>query len=123
MSRVRAWAQHVNNWLEMPNVICVAMDRLLSHPELILPELARALGVSTLPDKPALPPKRDASLRTRLRQRLSRRPASTAIVPGPRARSHQRESFTATDEAFFEREAGDVLARLGYPYAAETLHA
>lgn len=113
VSRVKAWANHVQGWLSHPEVYAVSMEELLSHREVVLAGIAQHVGCVLDRRVPRLPHKTQSPLKSRLNRFLTRCPSSTAIVaaqPTPPWRS----AFTADDRAFFREEVGDLLIKLGY---------
>lgn len=116
VSRVKAWARHVEEWIDDSRVYCVAMCELLHHGRVIFPGLAEKLGVSWEKGRqPALPPRCGFEYASRLRRRMARRPASTAIAADPRFKAEKwQTAFTHADRQFFLEESGDLLVRLGF---------
>ena len=116
VSRVKAWAQHVESWVEDPAVYCVTMRELLQHCQRILPGIAEKLGCAwDRARRPELPPKNGFDFPRRLRRRLAVRPRSTAVEGDPRLPAPKwRTAFTREDREFFLEESGDLLVRLGY---------
>lgn len=112
-SRVRLWAEHVKQWLAEPNVLHMEMSQLRSRPREGIDEMSRNLSLQTDRPEPALPPCCGLGFFERLRRRVGRHPLSTAIVV-PAGPAHWREIFTPADREFFQREAGDLLIRLGF---------
>lgn len=115
-SRVKAWARHVEEWIDDCKVFCVTMSEILHHGRVIFPGLAEKLGVAWDTDRqPVLPAKCGFEYASRLRRRLGLRPASTAIAPHPRFKAQKwQAAFTEADREFFLRESGDLLIRLGF---------
>ena len=116
MSRVKAWARHVEGWIDDPSVYCVTMRELLHHTPAIFPGLAEKLGLTwDAGRKPVLPPKNGFDIMSRMRRRLGVRPQSTAVQSDPTHPTPDwRTAFTEADREFFAEESGDLLVRLGY---------
>ena len=115
-SRVKAWARHVEEWIDDSNVYCVTMNEMLHHGRAVFPGLAEKLGVAwDVGRQPMLPAKCGFEYTSRIRRRLTCRPPSTAIAPHPRFKAQKwQTAFTEADRAFFLQESGDLLVRLGF---------
>jgi len=116
VSRVRAWADHVESWLMRPDIYGIKMEELLTGPGAIMSGLAEKLGLAWKENQWVRPPPGSRAFLCRLKRRIVRRPASTAILPAS-AHDHAiawREGFTPADRAFFNHESDDLIIKLGY---------
>lgn len=115
-SRVKLWARHVEEWVNDSKVYCVAMNELLHHGRAIFPGLAERLGVAWDAGRPpAHPPRCGFEYASRIRRRITSRPASTAIAAHPRFKAQKwQAAFSNADREFFLQESGDLLVRLGF---------
>lgn len=116
MSRVKAWALHVQSWIDDSSVYCVTMRELLNHTPSIFPGMTEKLGLRWEPGrKPILPPKNGYDFLSRMRRRVGIRPQSTAVQSDPRHPAPKwKTAFSEADREFFLQESGDILVRLGY---------
>jgi hypothetical protein len=111
-SRVALWARAVRESLELPGVRHLAYEEILARPREVLERLGAELGLEPLYVQPLLPLPLRSRWASRL-ERLSRQPSATTVpARGPSA--DWRRVFSRADRELFQREAGDLLARLGY---------
>jgi hypothetical protein len=114
MSRVRLWAEHVENWLATPGVLAVRYEDLLGDTRRSIAKMGDHLGSLPLGREPLLPARLASRRQGRIQRFFRRRPQSTAILGRPAAVS--ADTMLATNDlALFASEAGGTLARLGYP--------
>jgi hypothetical protein len=118
VSRPRAWAQQVSEWLAQPRVHAVAMERLLAEPAVVLRDIGAAFGLTPLLPRLRLPARNRLTWPARLGRLIAVHPSSTAIV-SKTPPLDWRSALTRADRAFFHAEAGDVLLRLGYERSAD----
>lgn len=124
VSRVRRWAEHVENWMRDSRVYCIAMEELLHDTDPVLAGLAERLGMP----RPRFPARRPARCGASVAQRVWRRirmcPPSTEIAPDPRIGRplSWRDAFNPADREFFREECGDLLIRLGYEESDDWVH-
>jgi hypothetical protein len=112
VNRVRRWANHVRAWCKPSNVHLVCFEELLSDPRSVLSRIGNAVNEKPLLREPFLPGPLRSIWESRWARLFSMRPESTAIINGE---SQDWETcFTTEDRIYFQREAGDLLAELGY---------
>jgi hypothetical protein len=115
LSRPALWARHVSGWVAEASVHCVMMETLVRRPDVALSGAAERFGLR--PDRARgwrLPNKPRTLLALRLARLFTRHPRSTAIAPGRTVERPWQELFGRDDRAFFLREVGDLLIKLGY---------
>ncbi len=115
VSRPQLWAEHVRGWLNRPGTHPVQMERLIRDPATVLAEVAASLCLPP-PTGELLLPRPSSRLRGRMDRLFTTRPRSTGILGNnlTRQKLDWRTQFTPDDQAFFDEEAGDLLAELGY---------
>ena len=113
------WAWHASSWLQVANLLPVSYADLETDYERIVKRMAGFLGVRlsrTL--KPIVLPGRQAppSLLEKARWKLGvrRKKLSSAVQPRRGGSGDWRNHFNADDLSFFESEAGEMMAQLGY---------
>ena len=119
ISRAAFWQRHVLEWLELQPAANVRFERLRSDFGGAMTDLARQLELRL---RPSISPVRISDpvpgwrrrLRRGLRAMTGRAARSTAIRPRSGGSGGWRASFNDADLAWFEAEAGEAMARLGY---------
>jgi hypothetical protein len=115
-SRVKQWANHVEQWLAQPNVYSIRFEEIVKQTPNTLNRLSQILELKADLKEPLLP----ISIRSLWHGRWVRlsqaNPESTAIIGYYKGRKSAtwKTAFTRADHAFFEAEAGDLLRKLGY---------
>lgn len=111
-SRPRVWADHLLRWLDAPGAIHCRFDDLVKRPADTLGMIAERFGLEFQPADPPIPPPvtgRYAAWAARLRGDLG---STNHYAHGQRTPKPE-EVFDAESRAFFEREAGEAMERLG----------
>jgi len=115
-SRPGFWAHHVKSWLEKDNLLAVSYNDIETNYEATLRRMADFLNVSLnqrFEPVSALGRQDDESKIDSMLGRLGVRPRR-----GDRPRIGRsgdwRQHFDKRDRAFFMKEAGDMMRRLGY---------
>ncbi len=119
LSRPAYWARHVESWLAKDDLLAVAYRDLETDYAATLRRMADFINVRLNPElKPvdSLSKSDDANALMRFFERRG------IGLPGRRSSDHPRvgksgdwrHMFDKSDRAFFEREAGEALRRLGY---------
>ena len=112
-SRPREWADHVTAWLDRPGVVHYGFDDFVKQAPRTLGEIGERLGLRLELADPAIPPAvrtRSAAWLARLRGDLTSTNHHAAGIPTPKP----DEVFSPDDNAFFAREAGGAMERLGH---------
>ncbi|MEM7629017.1 MAG: sulfotransferase [Planctomycetota bacterium] len=113
LTRPAAWARHVNQWADAEGVLVVKFEDTVAEPIATVRRIAQHAGLDVRPREPALP----RPIMSRWQSALARalgRIESTNIHSGGETPMKPAEAFTPDDNALFDREAGDAMARLGY---------
>jgi hypothetical protein len=115
-SRPRIWANHVEQWIDEPRAHVLKYEELLRGMRDILERIGQQTEMTPLYREPLLPRPIGSVWQSRFARVMNRRPESTAIVATyrPGRTEKWQTTFTEDDRAFFHREAGNVLIRLGY---------
>jgi hypothetical protein len=112
-SRVREWADHVEQWMSMEGVLVVRYEDIVGRGRETVARIGDFLGLSPRWLDPLVPP----LVRGRWQKRAMRfthvRPPTTALTP-PTAPRPWRELLGPEELSFFESEAGGLLRKLGY---------
>jgi len=117
MSRPKIWAHHVSSWLKQAEMKLLRFEQIIKDTPKILSHIAQNLGLTPLYVEALLPKRRLLGNRWEdYWLRLTRQFESTTIVGRYQGQKPPKwqEAFTDKDRQFFDREAGDVLIRLGY---------
>lgn len=115
-SRVRQWADHVEEWLSYPGAQPIQFEDIVQHTSSALDQLSLILNLEAKCCKPLLPKSIHSLWHGRWIRLTQVKPESTAII-GYYKGQHSvawKTAFSEQDHAFFELEAGDLLKRLGY---------
>lgn len=113
LTRPAAWARHVTEWAAVPGVLVVRFEDTVARPIETVRRIAEHVGVDVRRREPALP----RPIMSRWESALARllgRIESTNIHSGDEKPMKPAEAFNTEDDAFFEREAGEAMAALGY---------
>lgn len=112
----RHWAESVRCDLAVPGVVSLRFEDLLGDTRAVLQGLGRRLGMEPLLVEPLAPRPVRGRWGSRVRRLFAREPEATTVPAGAlrTPRRDWRSVFTADDRALFQREAGDLLTRLGY---------
>jgi len=113
-SRAAAWAAHVKRWLSREGVFVVRYEEILWRGAETLARLGDFLGLEPRWRRPIQPPLIRPPWQRRLMRLSHRRPPTTALAP-PTPPRPWRELFGPEEMEFFDREAGSVMRKLGYP--------
>lgn len=115
-SRVKIWANHVQAWLNEPNVILLKFENLIQDPDLVINLLSERLNLHSQYVYPLLPKSPRSIWEGRWNRLTKNRPESTAIIgyyKGQKTLNWKRD-LTTEDLDFFKQEAGDLFNKLGY---------
>lgn len=113
LTRPAAWARHATEWADAPGVLVVKFEDTVSDPVGTARRIAAHAGLEVQPREPALP-RPIMSRRESITARLLGRVESTNIHSGGEKPMKPDEAFSADDDALFDRDAGEAMARLGY---------
>jgi len=115
-SRVKAWANHVQAWMDEQHVHLLKFEDLIQQPKQTLADLGRKLNLIPSYVEPLLPRSPKNIWHGRWARFTQRQPESTAIIGYYRGQKTQKwqEVFTKSDREFFHEEAGKLLIKLGY---------
>lgn len=113
---VRRWADHVEHWLDEPDVIHLKFETIVRQPVKTLTQLSQTLNLNPRFQEPLLPRPFQNIWESRWHRLVSHQPESTAILGFYKGQKKQRwqSQFTQADREFFHQEAGSLLIRLGY---------
>lgn len=113
---VRRWVDHVEHWLDEPDVIHLKFETIVRQPVNTLMQLSHALDLNPRFQEPLLPRPLQNIWESRWHRLVSHQPESTAILGYYKGQKKQRwqSQFTQADREFFHQEAGSLLIRLGY---------
>ena len=118
-SRPGYWAFHVESWLEKDNLLAISYRELETNYEATVRKLASFLQVEVQdqlrPLSPPGPTDSEPILGSMLGRLGLRRRRGPDADPARGGRSGEwRKLFDKRDQAFFTREAGEMMRRLGY---------
>lgn len=119
-SRVKRWANHIEQWLAQPNVHPVRFEDIIYKTSETLETISEILNLDLKGEEPLLPQSIYGLWHGRWVRASQMRTESTAIIGYYKGQKSAKwkQAFSADDHAFFESEAGDVLQRLGYRLVA-----
>lgn len=115
-SRVKAWANHVQIWMNQSDIHLLKFEEIIQRPKQTLTTLSKVLGSTPTYCEPLLPKAHQNIWQGRWARLTQWCPESSAIIGYYRSQKTQKwqDGFTSNDRAFFHQEAGDVLIKLGY---------
>jgi len=113
-SRVRAWADHVEQWLGVEGVLLLRYEDVVHRGADVVARLGDFLGLEPCWMQPIAPPLVRNAWQKRAMRFTHLRPPTTALTP-PTAPRDWQELFGPEEEAFFDAEAGGLMRKLGYP--------
>ena len=121
VSRVKAWAMHVDAWLDEPDTVVLAHEEVLKDPRGTITKLGSELGLTPLFKEPLLPKPWKSRTKRRLSRLFAFRTEGTTHMGRFKGQVpvKWKTGFTREDRAFFHEEAGDLLIRLGYEDSAD----
>ncbi|MEM9446955.1 MAG: sulfotransferase domain-containing protein [Cyanobacteria bacterium P01_E01_bin.6] len=115
-SRVRAWAEHVKAWADLPDIYVLKFEDLIKKPRQTIASLAESLELMPRYVEPLLPQSPQNIWQGRWARLTQWQPESSAIIGYYNGQKTQQwqEAFKESDRVFFHQEAGDLLLKLGY---------
>lgn len=116
VSRVKQWANHIEQWLAHPNVYPIRFEDIIHRTPETLNLLADLLGEQSNGVAPLLPRSIGSLWHGRWVRLTQTQPESTAIIGYYKGQQSAKwkNAFSLADHAFFEAEAGNLLRQLGY---------
>ena len=117
MSRPAYWAHHINSWLAKDKLLAIAYRELETDYDATLRRLASFLSIelaNPLQPVASMSQADSEGMLEKLRLRIGLGSRSAADHPRVGKSGDWRRVFDKQDRAFFMREAGDTLRRLGY---------
>ena len=102
--------------MAQPNIHLLKFEDLIRNPQHTLDHLSKLLNLTPRYLEPLLPRSPKNIWQGRWARLTQWRPESTAIISycGGQKTQKWKEAFIESDRAFFHKEAGDLLLKLGY---------
>ncbi|NCO76110.1 MAG: sulfotransferase domain-containing protein [Cyanobacteria bacterium] len=116
ISRVKEWSNHVESWLNYPNVVLFKTEDVCSETKTILDKIGHELSVKPLYIEPLLPAQCKNIWQHRWLRLTSIRPYSTSFLGRYLGQEPQNylTAFSPDDIFFIKQEAGEIIEKLGY---------
>lgn len=123
-SRVRAWADHVREWLAVERVLPVRFEEVVKDTRSLLERVCKALDLEPEWNEPLLP-KPTKSRLEHWWSRVSGRDESTNITGRGKGLEpvKWKTAFTPEDRLFFEEQSQGLLVELGYEKSSDWVNA
>lgn len=115
-NRIKKWANHIQAWIERPEVTALRFEDIVKNPRLTLDKISNNSNLSPLYREPLLPQKFKSIWDSRWTRIAKQNSESTAILGYYKNQKVQKwqQAFNKKDRELFAREAGDLLIELGY---------
>jgi hypothetical protein len=116
VNRVEEWAQHVGDWLTVPEVIPVRFEHLKGNSAEVIKMLGDSIQQEPLLRTPLLPPPWKNIWACRILGRLQSAPRATTVMGRHKGAKpvSWREALKQDDLDFIRKYAGDLMLRLDY---------
>lgn len=116
ISRVKNWANHIQRWLNEPQVKVLKFEDIIKNTHSIIETIGQDLQLTPIYQEPLLPTRIKSLWHGRWVRLTKRRSESTAIIGYYQGQKVQKwqTAFTPEDRHFFDSEAGEMLLGLGY---------
>jgi len=116
VSRVKNWANHLQRWLNEPQVKVLKFEDIIKNTHSTIENLGQDLQLKSMNQQPLLPKRIKSLWHGRWTRLTKTRSESTAIIGYYQGKKVQKwqKVFTPEDRHFFNSEAGTILRNLGY---------
>ena len=123
-NRLRTWANHVREWMNVPGVSIIKFEDLINHTCAVINKISAVLGEDPIWKHPFLPRNVRSNYTSRFYRMTMLSPPSTSIIANQKKWVYEnwKNVLSSDERQFLHNELGDLLLKLGYENSTDWVY-